>query len=67
MSDLDSCRRLKICYAYYPKARRKHPMLRLKGHYLSKFGFHVGDTVEIHITQNQITIQKKQVKPHSYE
>ncbi|MBS1619125.1 MAG: SymE family type I addiction module toxin [Bacteroidetes bacterium] len=64
MSNIQSSRSLKICYGYYPKVRNRHPVLRIKGHYLSAFGFNIGDVVELYITQNKITIRKKQLKPH---
>ncbi|MBS1594114.1 MAG: SymE family type I addiction module toxin [Bacteroidetes bacterium] len=53
-----SDRKLKVCYAIYPKARQKHPFLRLRGHYLAEAGFNVGDFVELKLEEGKITIQK---------
>ncbi len=52
-------RKRKVCYAYYCSPRASpHPVIRLSGKYLENFGFVIGDTVEVYLDQNQITIKK---------
>ncbi len=58
-----SKRKLKVCYAFRSKAKRKHPKINLGGHYLSKFGFDIGDYVELIIEKDTIVITKQNSKP----
>ena len=51
-------RTLKVCYGFYSCSNRKHPLINLGGHYLSQFGFNVGDFVEVTLENGQIVIQK---------
>ncbi|MBS1618438.1 MAG: SymE family type I addiction module toxin [Bacteroidetes bacterium] len=50
--------RLKVCYAYYRKARKRHPIINLEGFYLEKFGFSIGDSVELIVEPGKIMIIK---------
>ncbi len=47
-----------VQYGYYENSNSKHPVIKMRGKYLRRFGFEVGDTVEISIEQGQITIRK---------
>jgi hypothetical protein len=52
-------RRCKVYYAYYNCERLPpHPMIRFGGHYLKSFGFNVGDTIEVQLDHERITITK---------
>lgn len=54
-------RNMKVYYGHYCNRYNnvRHPVIRLKGHYLSIFGgFKVGDAVEVSITKGEITIKK---------
>lgn len=54
-------RNMKVHYGHYSNRYNnvRHPLIRLKGHYLSVFGgFKAGDAVEVSITQGEITIKK---------
>lgn len=52
-----STRKLKICYAIYPRTRKKYPVINLGGKYLSSYGFNIGDFVELSLEQGYITIK----------
>lgn len=53
----------KVFYGFYDNrwTDNLHPVIRLRGKYLSKFGFNVGDAIEVLVDMGQITIKK--VKP----
>jgi len=51
--------KLKVCYGYLPNV----PKINIMGKYLEKFGFKVGDPVEVVVTENKIEIKKMEVKP----
>ncbi len=52
-------RRRKVYYGYYPTPESlPHPVIRLGGKYLKKFGFVIGDTIEVLFTRHYITIKK---------
>jgi hypothetical protein len=53
-----SKRQLKVCYGYNSGSNKPHPLINLGGHYLKKFGFNVGDFVELTIEKGQIVIKK---------
>jgi hypothetical protein len=52
-------RKLKVCYAYDRRSRKKHPLINLGGHYLAKYGFNIGDFVELILEKDLLTIKKK--------
>jgi hypothetical protein len=54
--DVSTKRKLKICYGQYSRSRKRHPVINLGGHYLEKFGFGIGDYVDLMITQDTVII-----------
>lgn len=48
---------LKINYSYDTKDKRI-PFIRLKGKYLSKYGFKVGNTIQVDVEPERIVITK---------
>jgi hypothetical protein len=53
--------RLKVHYANYDFERLPpHPIIRFGGNYLEKFGFNIGDRIDVHLDQGHITITKVQ-------
>ncbi len=56
----DGVRRLrKVQYAYYDHGSdAPHPVIRIAGKYLEKFGFRIGDTIEVEIGNGEISISK---------
>ena len=56
-SDIKS-RRLKIQYGNYANSYRRFAVIRLAGHWLSKFDFHVGDIIHLQIVKGSIGITK---------
>jgi Toxin SymE, type I toxin-antitoxin system len=47
-----------VSYLHAKGSGKRMPMIRLRGRYLSDFNFNVGDTVELTVTENAITITK---------
>ncbi len=47
---------LKVCNL--PKAKTYTPGINIKGEYLTKYGFNVGDYVNVEISENKIVITK---------
>lgn len=59
-------RNMKVYYGYYCNrySNVRHPVIRLKGHYLNTFGgFAVGDSLEVSVTKGEIIIKKVAEKP----
>ncbi|HUI29700.1 MAG TPA: SymE family type I addiction module toxin [Candidatus Acidoferrales bacterium] len=49
----------KVQYAFYEdKLAKPHPVIRIAGKYLERFGFRIGDTVEVEIADGRIMVQK---------
>ena len=49
----------KVQYAFYEdKAAKPHPLIRIAGKYLERFGFRIGDTVEVEIANGRIMVRK---------
>ena len=49
----------KVQYGHYEdKAAKPHPVIRIAGKYLERFGFRIGDTVEVEIADGRIMVQK---------
>ncbi len=51
-------RKLKVYYGHHSNSYKQHPVIRLAGHYLTKFDFKIGDMVEIIGENQKITITK---------
>ena len=53
-------RNMKVYYGHYDNrySITRHPVIRLRGNYLTAFGFNVGDTITVDIDVGQITIRK---------
>jgi hypothetical protein len=51
-------RNMKVYYEHYDNSFIPHPLIRLRGKYLQKFGFNVGDTIAVDVDVGQITIRK---------
>ena len=58
--DSNGMRKLrKVQYGHYEdKAAKPHPVIRIAGKYLERFGFRIGDTVEVEIANGRIMVQK---------
>ena len=55
----------KVQYGYYPrgpfvetKAAKPHPVIRIAGRYLEKFGFRIGDAITVEIADGRIMVQR---------
>ena len=49
----------KVQYGHYEdKAAKPHPVIRIAGKYLEKFGFRIGDVVEVEIADKKIMVRK---------
>ncbi|HUI28973.1 MAG TPA: SymE family type I addiction module toxin [Candidatus Acidoferrales bacterium] len=49
----------KVQYGHYEdKAAKPHPVIRIAGKYLERFGFNIGDVVEVEIADGRIMVQK---------
>jgi hypothetical protein len=58
---------LKVHYANYDFERLPpHPIIRFGGKYLEKFGFNIGDRIDVRLDKGSITITKVQ-DAHSAE
>ncbi len=51
-------RHRKVYYAYYDARCEPYPYIRLGGRYLQAYGFMIGDTIEVLLDENRITITK---------
>ncbi len=59
MTRTEHIRVRKVYYGYYQAALgHAHPVIRIGGKYLERFGFAIGDKVEIHFAREQIVINK---------
>jgi len=52
-------RNLKIYYSYTDY--NKNPLIMLKGKWLEKLGFNIGDRIEVECKKNKIVIKKSPV------
>ena len=49
----------KVQYGFHNTEQRKpHPEIKIGGRYLETAGFHIGDTVIVYVTHNEILIRK---------
>ena len=49
----------RVQYGHYEdKAAKPHPVIRIAGKYLERFGFRIGDTVEVEIGDGRIMVRK---------
>ena len=63
-----STRRLKVYYgSHHGSMYSRHPVIHIAGKYLRDFGFKIGDTIEVKLSEGHIEISKAiTVKdPHS--
>lgn len=51
-------RTYKVYYGNYPYTNERHPLIRLKGKYLSNLNFKIGDSLEITFEKKRIVIEK---------
>ena len=58
--DSNGIRKLrKVQYGHYEdKAAKPHPVIRIAGKYLERFGFRIGDMVEVEIADGKIMVRK---------
>jgi hypothetical protein len=56
-------RKQKIYYQHYGCKGNTHPFIRIAGQYLKRFGFNVGDSIEVNVGNGHITIKKCIVGP----
>lgn len=57
-SNGQSKRLYKVYYGNYTYTNERHPLIRLKGKYLSNLNFKIGDVIEITFEDNRIIIEK---------
>ena len=55
-------RRLKIQYGNYANSYRRFAVIKLAGHWLSDFDFHIGDSIELRPEKGEIRILKVPTK-----
>lgn len=49
----------KIQYGYYEgKAAKPHPVIRIAGKYLERFGFRIGDAITVEIEDGRIMVRR---------
>jgi hypothetical protein len=53
----------KVYYQHYGRNGNTHPFIRIAGQYLKRFGFNVGDIIEVNVGNNHITIKKCIMEP----
>ncbi len=54
-----SIRKRKVYYAYYnDPSSSPHPLICIGGKYLEKYGFEIGDAIEVNFSEHEITIKK---------
>src|ERR1035437_6458196 len=56
-------RKQKIYYQHYGCKGHTHPFIRIAGQYLKRFGFNIGDSIEVNVGNGHITIKKCIVGP----
>ena len=61
-------KRIRVHYGHYKGWRNHYPVIRIGGKYLAKLNFDIGDTVEVTLEKDRITIAKvlapvHQIKP----
>lgn len=55
-------RKKKVQYGYYDtKPCTPHPVIHMGGKYLERYGFAIGDFIEVHLESNRITITKAEL------
>ena len=49
----------KVQYGHYEdKAAKPHPVIRIAGKYLEKFGFRIGDAITVEIADGRIMVRR---------
>jgi hypothetical protein len=56
-------RKQKVYYQHYGRYGNTHPFIRIAGQYLKRFGFNIGDIIEVNVENSQITIRKCITEP----
>jgi len=56
-------RKQKVYYQHFGRKGETHPFIRIAGQYLKRFGFNVGDIIELNVGDGYITIKKSIVRP----
>ena len=52
-------KRLKVYYgSHHGSKYSRHPVIRISGKYLRDFGFKIGDTIEVKLSEGRIEISK---------
>lgn len=62
MSELKVTRTKKVYRGHHYPSYKKHPVIILKGLYLEKLGFQIGDLIVIEMSNAQIVITKETSK-----
>jgi hypothetical protein len=52
-------RLMKVYKGYQHRTYKPHPVIKIRGSYLSKLGFKIGDKLCIELSQDQILITKQ--------
>lgn len=55
-------RMLRVYYAHHPKRFGKYPVIRIGGEYLKRYGFGIGDKLEVKIGHHHVSITKCKAK-----
>ena len=58
MSELKVIRTKKVYRGHQYPTYKKHPVIILKGIYLSKLGFQIGDAIQLELKYGEILIKK---------
>ncbi len=57
----------KIQYGHYEdKAGKPHPVIRIAGKYLEKFGFRIGDAITVEIEDGRIMVRRLSEPDENY-
>ena len=58
MNDITT-KQMRVYKGHHHHSYKPHPVVKLRGSYLAKFGFKIGDVLSIELSQGQILITKK--------
>ncbi len=48
----------RVHYGVYPNSTRKHPVIRMRGKHLERWGFRPGDRIRVSMAPGRIVIRK---------
>ena len=54
-----TAKQMKVYKGHHYHSYKPHPVIRLGGSYLAKLGFKIGDTLNIEMSNGQISITKQ--------